>query len=600
MKKIFSLFTVLTLAGVMWSCSDDYDDSDIWNEINGIKAELATINDQLSTLRSAIDGGCVITSVEATADGHILTFSNGNTLEVKNGINGANGKDGSVIGVKLNDEGVLCWTIDGEFILNPETQEQVPVQGAQGETGRTPVLAIDSEGYWTVDGVRLTVDGQPVKAQGDSFFKGIEENEDTVTLILADGSEIPLSKAVECSLVFAEKALLCKAGSPVTVSYTATGIEFVEIFSAPEGWSAEIDEKAAQVTVTPDASATEGRLTVIGADKQGRTYMAAVELYTRLPEGGFFVWNEGWYGHDPAVLNYYCDGTWFKRVYKTVNPDSPLGNTGTNMVRNAANGLTYLVCKDNPNLVEVNDLLEKQSQISATATTGQGWDFSPYDATTGYMTASNGLFEISLNPVSVSKSIYTERGSYADVQVAEGKVFFIFGSNVNVYDPQTEEISTLCPAATGFRQTSDGRLWVANTSSVTSIDPATLEYESVATGNYSVRYNSVYTPCAIDVTPDGSAVYFFTGSRYSATDLVRYDVATGEMSKIYTVGDGFTAYGCGVCVDPQTGDIYVLTCKSYSLFRIYVIAPDGTEKEVIPYTTDTDKSYWFPSEIIFN
>lgn len=612
MKRFFAFVLMLALAGTTWNCSDDYDDSALWREIDGIRTELAALNSQLEALQTALRNGSLITDVKSAEEGYVLTFSDGSVIEIRHGrdgeaglpgadgADGVDGADGKTVGVRPDDAGVLCWTLGGEFVVDPQTGDPLPVRGAEGPSGKTPVLAVDVEGFWTVDGVRLTSDGREVKAQGDSFFSDVREEESTVTLVLADGSELTIPKAATGPmLAFADKIRCCESGTPVRIGYTSQGIGLVEIFSLPEGWRAEVDTDASEVIVTAGGATMQGRLVMLGADSSGRTYMAVVSLCS-LPEGGFYVWNEGWFGHDPASLNYYRDGVWFTHVYATVNPGASLGNTGTNMVRCPDNGLVYLVCKDDPTLVEVDANMLRRSEIRSKSTTGQGYDFAPYDATTGYMSGSKGLYRVALDPLRVDRCVCDERGTFADVHVARGKVFFIHAGSVKVYDPADEQIVTLCAANTGFRESADGMLWAASAASIARIDPRTLAVETISTGSFSLRYNSTYNPCAFDVTPDGGTFYYFTGSRYSATGLVKCDVATGTMTRIYDTTDGFAAYGGGVAVHPATGDVYLLTCKSYSLCRIYVVAPDGQQRQVIPYTTDTDMSYWFPSQIVFN
>lgn len=614
MKKLFAFFMALALACATSGCSDDYDDSAIWDEIEQIRSELAAINSQLKTLQSALDNGCVVTDVQPleNGSGYVLVFSDNSRITIENGKAGEPGAAGSAIGVRENGEGVLCWTVDGEFMLDPTTGKSVPVTGAKGEqgapgapgeSGHTPALAIDDEGYWTVDGVRIVSNGKEVKAQGDSIFSDVRDGEQSVTLVLSDGSELTVQKAVASSLAFDSARLIYEAGKSYTVSYTAKNIEFVELLSAPDGWDVEIDEKNSSIAISAAAADAGSRIVIAGAGKSegGRTYMAALSLKAKLPAGGFYVYNEGWFGHDPAVLNYCCDGVWYTRVYQDMNPGSPLGATGTNIVRNAPNGLTYLVCKEAPILVETNADLEMQSKIDDKSTTGQGWDFSPYDAETGYMTAAKGLFKVNLDPVGLAESVHTSGKSYADVRVEAGKVFFICDGKALVYDPADAATTEICSANTGFAKSSDGRLWVASKTEITSISPGTLTVKTYSTGDSKVYYNTMaYTPCAIALSPDGGTVYFGTGSGWSIKDIAKLDVASGTVSVIWTSTENYALYGSNVAVDPKTGDLYILTCKSYSLCRIYVLNPDGSQKQVIPYTAENDYSYWFPSEIVFD
>ncbi len=610
MKKLFLLLAAFALAIASQSCSEDYDDTALWNEIEEIKHQIAALNSQVAALQQALADGSVITSVVPTADGWTIAFS-GNIapIEVKNGASG------SQIGVR-EEEGVLYWTLDGEWMVVPDSDpaQKIPVRG------EAPVLAVDAEGYWTVDGVRLTVGGDPVKAQGDSFFSGVEQTDTTVILTLADGvSTIEIPKAGAYSLAFVDKAALFAAGATKTIAYRAERLEFVTLFSVSDGWSAVLDEQAGTVAVTApgQASATAGRVVIAGADPTGRSYLAAVELRCgQLPEGGFYLWNEGQYGKMAPSLNYYYDGKWFKQVYASLNADHPIAiSTGTSVTRSATDGSFYFVMKGAPHLVEADAGLHWVSDLSGyqdDGTAGQFYDFEPYDATTGYVMANRGLFKVGLNPLSFDPAdkIFGSGNGGADLCISGGKVYFIHAKKAYVYDPATQaEPVLLGEASTGFARTGDGTLWAGHASSLLKIDAATATATTVSTGEFPVYYNSsAYSPAPLAAATDGRAVYFVkqTGSDWSVYGkaLCKYDVATGAVSELWTLPEGFSVYGSGIDVDPATGNIHVIHTKdgwgvNYLKTYIAVITPAGAVSETIPYTSEEETVYWFPSEMMF-
>lgn len=614
MRKFFTLLLTLACCAGMWNCSDEYDDTAIWREIDDLKTQVAKLNQDLKTLQQALDDGCVVTSVTPAEDGFLITFSNGESITVKNGAPGTPGADGAQIGVREQD-GVLYWTLDGKFLLRPGTDEKIPVRGGDGLPGHAPVLAVDADGYWTVDGVRITdASGDGIKAQGDSFFRGVEQQDDRVVLILADGSTIAIPLAAECTLVFDTSSLLLAAGGSATVAFQSAGIAFTELFSVPQGWTARLDEQAATVTVTApaDAAGTSGRLVLAGADATGRTYMAALKLYCEtLPAGGFFVYNEGQYGTMPASVNYYADGEWIRRPYATLNPAHPLGNTGTKMLRTGSK--TYFVAKDAPFVVEADAELRYRSALESECAdaVGQVFGMTVYDDATGYITTQNGVYRIGLNPLSFDESdrIFAERNGFRDICTAAGKVFFIHSDAVYAYDPAAGgEAAELCAAATGFVSTSDGSLWAADSEQIVRIDPAAGTFERIPTGEYPLWWESTYRPCEIAAAPDGSAVYYLrkTGSGWSAygRELCRYDASAKTVGSLWLLPEGFSAYGCGVKVDPATGNVYVLYTKegwgaNYLHTYITVLDPSGEVLRTIPYTSGEETVYWFPSEIVF-
>ena len=164
MKKLFTLLAFTAcLATANWSCSDDYDDSELRREIENLKQELAQIKSQISSLQTiinAVDTDKFITKITKTDNGYTITFSGGDTITIENGEKGA---DAPVIGIDLF-EGVYYWTIGGKGKwLTDASGNKIPVAG---EDGISPELDVDAEGYWTVDGKRITgADGKPVEVQ---------------------------------------------------------------------------------------------------------------------------------------------------------------------------------------------------------------------------------------------------------------------------------------------------------------------------------------------------------------------------------------------------------------------------------------------------
>ena len=160
MKKF--LFVALLPMLLVVGCS--YDDSQLWEAMDEVKEQTEQNKQDIATLSAlveALNKGKVIVSTEQTAEGVVLTFSDGSKVTIKNGangkdgVNGADGKDG-----KDGADGK-----DG-------------VDGTNGKDG--------ADGKDGVDGT-----------DGDSFFISVVEDETTVTITLADGRVIVLQKAVE-------------------------------------------------------------------------------------------------------------------------------------------------------------------------------------------------------------------------------------------------------------------------------------------------------------------------------------------------------------------------------------------------------------------
>ena len=133
-KKSFRLMLLVAfaLSSVMFVACNKYDD-----DIERIDNELAALNATVSSLKAAVDGGAVISSVSNTTDGVKFTLSNGQSYTVNHGAvgaNGADGKNGSVVTIGENGN----WFIDGV-----DTGKS-----AKGQDGKAP--QINAAGNWEV------------------------------------------------------------------------------------------------------------------------------------------------------------------------------------------------------------------------------------------------------------------------------------------------------------------------------------------------------------------------------------------------------------------------------------------------------------------
>lgn len=142
----------------------------------------------LQTIVEALQNNDYITSCTPLMDngvqiGYTITFAKSGSIVIyygqngQDGANGSDGKDGSngadgqddhspVIGAKTDTDGVIYWTLDGEW-LTDESGNKIPVHGRDGVNGSngndgtngsdgqdgkdgiTPQLKIEA-GYWYI------------------------------------------------------------------------------------------------------------------------------------------------------------------------------------------------------------------------------------------------------------------------------------------------------------------------------------------------------------------------------------------------------------------------------------------------------------------
>lgn len=305
MKKILSFYclTVFLFVG----CCNKYDDSELWGNVNDLKDRIAklektvqTMNSEIGSIQSivnAINDRDYIVKIEELTDksGYSITFAKGNTITIKHGKDGNDGKNAPIIGIDLY-EGVYYWTIttdDEKTWLLDHDGNKLKVSGIDGIT---PILGVDSEGYWTIDkgnGVERLKDenGNDIQAKGedgDSFFSNVTYDDDSVHFTFADDEKIisiPLFEGVIFTIENTSSEQKFEYGETRTFKIVQKNIETISI-SKPDGWKTSIDGDVLTV-IAPNQNnifAEDGgtiSFTAIGNDSHSITIFSfAVKVYS--------------------------------------------------------------------------------------------------------------------------------------------------------------------------------------------------------------------------------------------------------------------------------------------------------------------------------
>ena len=271
MTPLVSFFLICSCTAI----SDRLDELE--NRIAAIESLCAQMNDDIAAMEaivSAQQAGDYITEVlpiteDGAVTGYEIHFAKQEPIVIRNGKDGAPGADGTdgadgytpQIGVRMDDDGVCYWTLDGEWLLDGSGNRLrvYGSDGADGKDGVTPQLKIE-DGYWFIsyDGTTWEQLGQATGDPGKDGQDGvsgassisIEEREDAVVFTLADGTVITIPKQSPLSIEFAEEDLVVMtANSSKDIRYTITGTsESVEIEVIT---SADIQAKAVPDAASP-------------------------------------------------------------------------------------------------------------------------------------------------------------------------------------------------------------------------------------------------------------------------------------------------------------------------------------------------------------
>lgn len=279
MKKVWSMFMLLAACLVACTNIDDLEDDvdALKKRVTALETQVRDINSNTEALRELYNEGTFITNIEEKPDSYTLTLSNGKTVNL----------------YMKNDNNLLCpiigidsegyWTV---LYNKNETPERLTVNGqpvkANGESGKTPTFNVDSEGYWqvsydggknyeyiykegTTDKVSATGEGS-APAEDKNFKSVTVENNELVLALAGEDAptiRIPIISDFECSFAAKDLEQIQEFSAGETKEFTMTmrGVENTMI-TAPEGWSAKFSKEAGKENVlVVTAPASDARMT---------------------------------------------------------------------------------------------------------------------------------------------------------------------------------------------------------------------------------------------------------------------------------------------------------------------------------------------------
>ena len=337
MRRLSKAFLIAAL--MVTACTATYDDSAIRKDITDLRKRMEEvekrldgINADISSLRqlvTALESGKQLLSVnEVTADGETfweLVFSDGKTITIHNGKDGADGKDGAngkdgkdgadgadgkdgedgkdgadghspVIGVKQFTDGLWYWTLDGEWLLdgNGNKVRATGVDGQDGKDGKdgadgiTPQLKIE-DGFWWVSYDNGSSWTKLYEYSSTPVATGPVEDIDTtsssqyVIVRLTGGETINIPRYVQLSIAFGkEEIVVVTPGSSIEIPYTLTGGTDSNVVKAfgQGGWIAGVtpaDAHSGVITVTAPETIVSCEIIVLANDGAGYTALASLD-----------------------------------------------------------------------------------------------------------------------------------------------------------------------------------------------------------------------------------------------------------------------------------------------------------------------------------
>lgn len=320
MKKLVNYLVIFFVGIAVWSCS--YDDKDLWNAVEGLDNRVESLeqtiqdaNTDIETLQQlvrALQQNVSITSVEQTANGYTIKFSDGTTADI------TNGSSAPAISVKKDTDGFYYWTLDGEFMMVDGQKIK-----AEGSSGSAPQLRIDAETkYWEIstDGGN-TWTSMGVKAEGsdgDSMFTSVDTTSKAgfAVFTLKDGGtiEIPMQDGLNISL--SASIGIFVYGEEQTFEVTSAGVENI-VISKPDGWKVSLTDETLTVKApeqTNPYADFEGTITLIG---MAGKYSCAASLKVSAAETHVYTVTFEGAEWEPVVVANYAPGSYSTTSLRT-------------------------------------------------------------------------------------------------------------------------------------------------------------------------------------------------------------------------------------------------------------------------------------------
>ena len=233
MKKILNIFLILAMVFAASSC---YDDALVRQEVDAIEKELlekenavADMESQMNNLNTLLKsqfvsyinvddkGKCIISYKTGEGETQTIELALAKDINKFPFVNARKDTDNKLYWAQTADNGKTF-----EWILD-EAGKKMPVGGVM------PEIAIDAEGYWTVNGQRaLNKDGQPILANDISnlLFKSVTlDGKGSVHFELTSGSSFDLPYYEALGITFDKAAMIAVPDRTqnITVAYTLTG-----------------------------------------------------------------------------------------------------------------------------------------------------------------------------------------------------------------------------------------------------------------------------------------------------------------------------------------------------------------------------------------
>ena len=347
---------------------------------------------------------------------------------------------------------------------------------------------------------------------------------------------------------------------------------------------------------------------------------------------GFFILNEGWYGHDSGVLNYYDydEQTIMPLVYRAANEEMPLGVTS--QYAQIFDDKIF-ICSKQHFLDDFDDVggrfivanAHTLEQIVSIKEIGQDADtraFIGINKHKGYISTSNGIYIFDIDNMQVGKMIEKTEGDGSGYNGQTGDMVrygkYVFAAwqdtGILVINTETDEVEDLIdlPEISTVWLSTTGRLFAAlntcywgvpsdnDTEVIIEIDPESFKTIDVFKTKIAPQNTwGAWQHTAPVNDPDEDVIYYIPTQQDPDESVVvaRYDLNKGEYTHDFiTFEKGQLAYGNVINYIPKLDQLAVVTYAGNLKQKYWLnfYSRKGELMNVVPF----DDNYWFTSQLV--
>jgi len=333
-------------------------------------------------------------------------------------------------------------------------------------------------------------------------------------------------------------------------------------------------------------------------------------LVTGAYSNGFYLINEGWYGHGTGEVNFYsyATGTLQDSVFGVANPTKNLNPaTSTLQFGTIFNGKIYLVSKAGGPLVVADEGTLVESARIAASSSNDWRAFVGIDATHALVSSQTGIYPLTLPSLAVGTKL---AGSSISGQVGDmiksGNFVFTLSASAGcvILNSSNTIVKTIAGVAVGFTKTTDGAVWCAGGTTLTRIDPTTLATTTVTLPFTAYDSWAAWHPGSIVASTSQNAVFIVAnGTWQGGTTIYKYVVGSPSSlsTPFVTIPSTRQTYGAGIGYDASNDHLVVTEVQAggttnYSVNDLVIYnATTGALISDLPYN-----GYWFPTIMVFH